>query len=357
MDAAVSRFSWNGGFCDTAKKEYTANAVVTCMTTKEKVLAALEAQRGSFLSGEALSAELTVSRAAVWKAIKSLQQAGVPIRAVSNRGYCLDADADTLSVAGVADALPAGLPYQIQTEVSVSSTNLSVRALAEAGSPEGTVLLAERQTAGRGRLGRQFHSPDGGLYCSILLRPPFPATESLFITTAAAVAVAEAVEALAGESVQIKWVNDLFLHGKKICGILTEASLDIESGRLAYAVLGIGINLKQPTGGFSPELRDIAGAVFPADARQPALRCRMAAEVLTRFWRYYQEIGSRSFLEGYRSRSLLTEQPILVLRGNTTRPAIARSITEDCRLLVTYEDGTEEALSSGEVQIRRQTNA
>ena len=165
---------------------------------------------------------------------------------------------------------------------SVDSTNTALMRMAATGAAEGTVLLAQAQTAGRGQRGRDFYSPAGcGLYMSLLLRPKMPPEDVLAITPAAAVAAAQAVEAATGRRAGIKWVNDIQIDGKKVCGILTEAASS--SGTLDCAVCGIGINLFPPPGGYPEALRDRAGALFdayPGDERTAAL----AADVLNRLW-------------------------------------------------------------------------
>ena len=236
---------------------------------------------------------------------------------------------------------------------TVSSTNTLLREQAEAGAPHGTVLLSAAQTAGRGRRDRAFFSPDGsGLYLSVLLRPDLPAAEALLLTTCAAASVALAIEELTGESAQIKWVNDVFLHGKKVCGILTEGALEPSTGRLRYAVVGMGVNVLPPAEGFPPDLADIAGAVFPAGTAETGLREKLAGTILKHFFSFYPRLRERPFFEDYRSRSLVLGQPIRVLERGSSRPAAALDLTPDFSLLVREEDGTVTALSSGEVQVR-----
>ena len=197
----------------------------------------------------------------MWKAIQKLEEAGHKIRAVPKRGYTLAPESDVLTVQSVSRFLDTDMPVYLQVQTEVTSTNTLLKAQAEQGAPEGTVLIAESQTAGKGRLGRHFTSPPGtGIYFSLLLRPHCTAEKSLFITTTAAVAVCEAIEQVTGLNPQIKWVNDIYLNEKKVCGILTEASVDFENGGLNWAVLGIGINIAVPKEGFPEEIRSIAGA-------------------------------------------------------------------------------------------------
>lgn len=231
------------------------------------------------------------------------------------------------------------------------STNTRVRALAEAGAPEGTVVVAAAQTAGRGRIGRAFHSPAGtGLYMSILLRPPLDMRDSLLITTAAAVAVTDAIACVFGCKAEIKWVNDVYVGGKKVCGILTEAALVPGGSGLRYAVLGIGINVGMPHGGFPSALADIAGALVPHGGA--ALRAPLAAAVIDAFFALYPHIGEPSVYDTYTARSLLIGRQIDVLRDGMRIPAMVLGIDRDFHLLVRYADGQEANLVAGEVSTR-----
>lgn len=323
------------------------------MAIREAVLRELEAHRGEYLSGESLAGRLFVSRNAVWKAIRALREEGYPIDARPNCGYALSSGCRILSAPSVMRYLRApGVRVQVHGEVS--STNALVRQAAEAGEPEGLLLIASSQTAGRGRRGRSFYSPEGsGLYMSALLRPQLAAQDAVLMTTLAAVAVAEAVEAACGRPAGIKWVNDVYLDGKKVCGILTEASLDCESGALAYAVVGIGINLALPAGGVPEELRAVMGAVFTDGQPEGDAGSRLAAEVWNRFFAAYRRLPDTSFLADYRKRSFLLGQEIEVLRPSGPVPALAVGIDAHAGLVVHYADGAEETLASGEVSVRK----
>lgn len=322
--------------------------------TKDSVLALLRQHAGSFLSGAALAKELSLSRTAVWKAIEQLRREGYAIESVTNRGYRLDEKSDVLSEQGLLNYLtnPALSP---KVYASITSTNTVLKSMAAEGAPEGLCLIAGEQTAGRGRMGRSFYSPaDSGLYMSLLLRPQLPAAEAVRITAAAAVAVCEAIEELSGLSTQIKWVNDVLVQGKKVCGILTEASLDCESGQLHYAVVGIGINTAVPAGDFSPELRQIAGAVF-GEEKPPELRCRLAALVLDRLMAYKDRLGDPALFAAYRQRSLVLGKEINILSpGKDPEPGEAVDLAPDFSLLVRLPDGTLRSLNSGEVSVRTQ---
>ena len=318
----------------------------------EAVLALLDEARGRYLSGEEMALRLAVSRAAVWKAVRALRDEGYPIAAAPNRGYALAETADVLSAHGIRKYLTgAAAALRVETRDRVSSTNTVLRERAASGGPAGAVLVAGEQTAGRGRMGRGFFSPGGtGLYLSVLLRPDAPPGDAALLSTAAAVAVAEAVEAVSGRGTGIKWVNDVYLDGKKICGILTEAGIDLESGTLDYAVLGIGVNVYAPEGGFPDGLDASAAAVF--DAPRGDLRNRLAAEILNRVTPFCQDLSARRFVSEYRRRSLVLGREIRILSGGESGRAFALSVDDDCRLRVRYPDGREALLSAGEVSVR-----
>lgn len=321
------------------------------MQVKDRVLEALEANRGTYFSGEALAQRLQVSRSAVWKAIGQLRESGYPITAASNRGYCLAPDSPILSSQSIAQYLTApGLRLEVQPVVT--STNTLLRQRAEEGEPEGLVLAAAQQTAGRGRRDHGFFSPpDSGLYLSFLLRPHLSAKDALLLTTCAAASVALAIEDCAGVEAQIKWVNDVFCRGKKVCGILTEAALDLETGGLQYAIVGIGVNLFPPEGGFPPELPE-AGAVFPARPQGLESRSQLAGAILNHFFTFYPHLGERPFFEDYRRRSLVLGREVTVLEGSETRTAFALDLEEDFSLRVREADGSLRNLSSGEVRVK-----
>ena len=320
------------------------------MTTKETVLQCLTQADGAAVSGAQMAEQAGVSRAAVGKAICALRDDGYAIDAVTRGGYTLRADGGRLTAAAVTARLRTpGLA--VTALENTDSTNTCVRRLAEDGAPEGTVVVAAAQTAGRGRSGKSFLSPAGtGLYMSVLLRPQLAMGDALLITTAAAVAVAHAVERVAAVTAQIKWVNDVYVDGKKVCGILTEGALDLENGGLRYAILGIGINICPPAGGFPPELAPIAGALTETGGE--ALRAPLAAAVLDEFFALYPHLTEKSFYDDYVSRSLLTGRQIEVLRGGMHLPATALGIDRDLHLRVRYADGSEENLAAGEVSTR-----
>lgn len=320
------------------------------MRTKEKLLSLLEAHKGEYLSGEEIAQQLSVSRTAVWKAVNALRSLGYGIDAAQNRGYCLDEHTDILSVQGIRRYLDNRWQnLSLEVLPCADSTNALLRQRASEGAAEGCVILANQQTQGRGRLGRAFYSPpDTGVYMSLLLRPrDLELSQGGRITTMAAVAVCRAIEEVAGKQADIKWVNDVFLNGKKVSGILTEGSYHLETGKLEYVVLGIGFNIYPPAGGFPEALADIADAIFPNPVDQG--KNRLVASFLNHFLEIYQSGDRTKDTEEYRARSLVIGRAIRILSPAGERKAYALDVDEDCRLVVRYEDGSVDALSSAEI--------
>lgn len=328
------------------------------MTTKEKLLALLEDSKGTFFSGEEIARTLQVSRAAVWKAVNALREDGYTIDAATNKGYRLSPDSDILSPQGIRRFLkPEYRDLDLTVLPTAPSTNTLVREKANQGRPEGCIIIACEQTDGRGRYGRQFFSPvDSGVYLSLLLRPTaYSPQQATCLTAAAAAAMCQAIEAVTGQQPGIKWVNDIFLHGKKVCGILTEAAVGLETGALNYMVLGAGVNLYPPAEGFPEEIQSIAGSVLERSC--PEAKNRLVGEFLNRFWDFYSHPECRAYLEDYRARSLAIGRNVTVLSAGKAVSAYAYGIDDDFRLLVRYENGDTEALSYGEIRIQLDESA
>lgn len=323
------------------------------MTTKENVLGVL-LESGGFVSGETLAERLGISRNSVWKAVTSLRSDGFEIEAVTNKGYILSSEGTALSEPVIRKYLPENDKRSIYIFDTVDSTNNYAKRLASEGAGHGTLVAADMQTAGKGRMGRSFCSPAGGsIYMSVILRPKTDMQSSQLITSCIAAAAADAVDRVCGTDVKIKWVNDLYLNGKKICGILTEASINFESGGLDYAVAGIGINLKSVKNSFPEELLEIASSVEDEIGNLPG-RCRLIAEILNNIDSYMQGIENRAFLEEYRRRSFITGMRVAVSKYDEERTAAALGISDNAGLIVKYDDGTEEVLNSGEARIIKQ---
>jgi len=237
---------------------------------------------------------------------------------------------------------------------SIDSTNTKAKRLARQGAPQGTVLIAGTQTAGRGRMGRSFSSPEGmGVYLSVILRPSCGPEKLMHLTCAAAVAMCEAVESAAGICPGIKWTNDLVIERRKLGGILTELSVDPKSGLVEYAIIGIGINCRQKPEDFSPELRDMATSLSMAceKAVSPA---RLAAAMVTSLAAMSDRLLTEKaqIMAAYRDRCITLGQDIAVLRGGMRRCGTALDLDPDGGLIVRFTDGSLQSVSSGEVSIR-----
>ena len=251
-------------------------------SVKVRLFKLLQASKDHYISGADLARNLMVSRNAIWKAVESLRTEGYDISAITNKGYRMNCGSDVFSQTGIAGYIKTSDVFRVELRKSVTSTNTILREMATKGAPECLVLVAEEQTAGKGRQGRSFHSPaDYGVYFSILLRPDSIASEAAaLITSAAAVATAQAIEEVVGVKVGIKWVNDLFMDGKKVCGILTEAVTDLKSGSIGWVVIGIGVNVT--TAGFPAELSEIAGSIGVL-----GIRNQLAAAIIDELYRRF----------------------------------------------------------------------
>lgn len=322
------------------------------MDTKTLVLDILRQNCGSAVSGTQIAAQLNLSRNAVCKAVAGLKKDGWEISAATNRGYILQ-EGDMLCSQEIVRLAGEDNIADICMFSTVESTNSEAVRLAVEGAAEGTVVIADSQTVGRGRKGRNFFSPKGtGIYMSLVLRPKFSAERALFITTAAAVAAARAIEKETGREALVKWVNDVYCDGKKVCGILTEAAMDVESGGLAYAVLGAGFNVYRPATGFPEELKNIAGSIC-GTKRQNNLRNRIAAGFVKEFFALYKAKDTAAFMQEYRRRSIVLGETVTVYCGNEVYDARAVDIDKNAALIVELPDGERKSLTGGEITIRK----
>ncbi|MBQ4572605.1 MAG: biotin--[Clostridia bacterium] len=225
-----------------------------------------------------------------------------------------------------------------------------MKKLGSQGEKENTLVIALSQTGGRGRMGRSFYSPNGtGIYFSLLLHPEFSAEKSLFLTVMAAVSVAETVMKYNKKDVKIKWVNDIYIDGKKVCGILTEGAIN-SNKKLDYAVVGIGINVVAPENCFPDDIKDIATAIFPGNTEE-YIKEKIVADVVNRFFRMYSG-ADKDYIRRYKEYSYLTGKEINIISGDNTRHATVLGITDECHLLVKNENDEIEEISSGDVSVR-----
>lgn len=364
------------------------------MTTKEKVLIMLADAKGVAVSGEALAAECGVSRAAIWKAVNALREAGNSIEGTTNGGYAL-ADSDIFTAEIFKKTFSARFPdlsdCHIECFREIDSTNTyAKRLLAECGNLRDAagqlteagkkyhkaVIVAEKQTAGRGRLGRTFVSPEKtGIYISVIYAPKGGITNPARLTACAAVAICRAIKNVlahlpeaADIEPQIKWINDIFVGGKKVCGVLAEGVANFESGMIEAAVVGMGINIKKNKTAFEGELADVVGTLEDAlsqaspDAPSPSIsRVQLAAEIAGQVLKIFEEDASsqaahKAIIKEYKEASFLLGQELTVypLIGDkkSSYKARATDIDENAGLIVTLKDGSKRTLSSGEVTLK-----
>lgn len=260
----------------------------------------------------------------------------------------------TLSVSQIKDKLNTKIiGREVLLLEETTSTNTVAKELAQNGADEGTVVIATRQTMGKGRMGRSFFSPrDKGIYMSVILRPDFAKARGLTITSMTAVAVAKAIEKVSRAKPKIKWVNDIYLNNKKICGILTEGTINPQTQAPCHMILGIGINVKKAE--FPQELWDIATSIENETANKVS-RSELIGEILNELDSLYKTYESGEFFKDYKERSMVLGREIKVIRGNDSYFAIAEDIDENGGLILNRK-GEREVLSSGEVSVRINEN-
>lgn len=319
------------------------------MATKNEVLAALEANRGHYISGQELAETLGLSRTAVWKAMQALREEGHQVGALKNKGYRLEPESDRLSEEGIRAALgEAHQGFPLLVLERTDSTNTLAKKLAADGAAHGTLIVAEEQTAGRGRGGKNFFSPYGaGLYMSMILKPGAGIREPQRLTLAAVLAALEAIALLTGKRPRIKWVNDLYLDGKKICGILTEAVTDIETGGIDSIIVGVGVDCNMEEHMLPPELQGIVGSL----GSEGLNRNRMAAEIAWGILNWLPRLDSPNLIEEYRKHSMMTGREVSFLHEGVECSGVVTGIGEGGELLVRLMGGESLALASGAVSL------
>lgn len=321
--------------------------------TKDAVLAILK-QNTDFVSGEEISQHLSLSRAAIHMAVKTLRNEGYMIESGTNKGYRLMSSPDVITRGELLTNLPEKRVEQITCFDSLASTNTHLTTLAQEGAPEGQVVVANHQSAGKGRLGRSFHSPENkGIYLSLLLRPKTLPADTACITAWVAVATIRALEKAIGIQPQVKWVNDIMLHGKKIGGILTEMSVESESGQIQHLVVGIGLNVNHEEQDFPPELSEKASSLFIETGKR-FNRAQLTAFLIQSLdqmildWPHEKAI----YCQQYRKSCISLQKEVMILKQGNQIRAFAEDIDESFGLIIQYTNGIRETLRSGEVQVR-----
>ena len=319
------------------------------METKKRVLEILSCHDKP-VSGTEIANALGVTRNSVWKAVVKLKEQGYEICTDSN-GYRLLVNEDVLDEPNIKKHLKR--EHSLFIYKKETSSNTVAKALCQNGEVEGGIVIVESQTEGRGRMGRSFISnSENGLYMSIILRPKIRADKCVSITVAGAVAVAKAIEELSPVRCGIKWVNDIYIGDKKCCGILTEASMSFETGGLEYAVIGIGVNLCKPKGGFDKEIEEIACGVYENECPK-GFKARLCAAIVNNFFDLYENLESKDFIEVYKEKSIIIGSFVDVYVGDTVVSGIATDIDEDANLIVVDKAGKRHTFNSGEARVRK----
>ncbi|MCI8837903.1 MAG: biotin--[acetyl-CoA-carboxylase] ligase [Hungatella sp.] len=310
-------------------------------------------ERNGYVSGQELCGRFGVSRTAVWKVIRQLEAEGYGIEAVRNRGYRLVEMTDVLSGAEIESCMEGGLiGARVVYYEETDSTNTRAKVLAEEGAPSGTLVVAEKQNAGKGRRGRGWSSPPGsGVWMSVVLRPDIEPSHASMLTLTAALGVSEGIYRVTGIMPQIKWPNDLVLSGKKICGILTEMTTEMDT--IQYVVTGMGINVNTPE--FPKELKDKASSLYLETGRTwrrgPLIGAMAFA--LGEYYERFLAAGDLGTLKGeYESRLANLNRQVTVLASGGEYRGTCLGIDRQGELLVEREDGTVSRVLAGEVSVR-----
>ena len=323
---------------------------------QDEILSLLRSEPDAYRSGEEMSRQLGVSRAAVWKAVEALRRAGYEIVSAPNRGYRLSAAPDDLRAGELTAALSGHLVgREVVCLDTVDSTNSEVKRRAANGAVEGLAVISDEQTAGRGRRGNAFQSLKGkGLFCSVLLRPQVALDALSQLTAWTAVAVCRAIEACCGLTCGIKWTNDIILDGKKLCGILTELEFEAESAAAVAVVVGVGVNVGQTEADFGSDLSPIATSLTQALGR-PVRRAELAVHLLTALDEMYAAFpqGKNEYLAEYRRRCVTTGHEVALVRPDGGRePAFAQEVDDDFSLVCRLPDSSTRTVTAGEVSVR-----
>ncbi|MBN1829984.1 MAG: biotin--[acetyl-CoA-carboxylase] ligase [Deltaproteobacteria bacterium] len=321
------------------------------MPAKDNILSLLAAQRGAWVSGESMGRDMKLSRAAIWKHVRKLRDEGHRIDSARKKGYRFEEAADLLSSAELSRALVAtAIGRKIFSIPRTESTNKIAKELAADGAPDGTIVVAEEQTAGRGRRGRFWFSPVRlGIYCSFLLRPTLTPAQAPQLTLLAAVALAEAITDVTQLNVTIKWPNDIEADGRKIAGILTEISTGMDL--IDYVVVGTGINVNIPRDAFPQEISERASSLL-AETRRTYSRTSILQAYVERFDRNYRLLGVAGFapiLARWKELSSIIGKRVLIDAVSSTVEGTVKDIGADGVLLLEDAAGAMHRVFSGDI--------
>ena len=297
------------------------------------------AKETDYISGEKIAEELSLTRTSIWKAIKRLEQEGIEIDSIKNRGYKL-LNGDLL----LPDLIQENLPITVNFKSETKSTQIDAKEAIDLGYEANTLYLASYQTAGRGRFQRSFFSPQGGIYMTLHLKPNLTYDKLPYYTLLVAAAVYKAIKNLTLIDVDIKWVNDIYYKNRKVGGILTEATTSVETGLVTDIIIGVGINFTIKD--FPKELKEKAGSLFTAPA--PITRNELIIEI----WRCFFESPEAELLFLYKKQSFVLGKEVTFIQGNIEYRGIAKDISEKGELLVQCDNGKEIWLNSGEISLK-----
>ncbi len=333
------------------------------MTTRENVFDVLSRSEGEAVSGEKLAEICGVSRAAIWKAVKSLREEGFIIEGTTNGGYVYKGESDILTAEALKAVLVSSYPNLASATVecfkTIDSTLTHAKRLLADGDMlklDNHIIVAESQTQGRGRLGRTFCSPEKtGIYLTVIHIPKEHNADPAKITAFAAVAVCRVIQRLYNVEPKIKWINDIYLNGKKIVGILTEGFINFETSAIDAASIGIGINITGGSSQFPEDVAKVAGSILQ-DGESAVSRSQLAAEVAGEVLSIFGE-NPKAVMREYQALSFLVGQTVkvhpVIDSAAGVYEATVTGIDDDARLLVKLQDGTTKALLSGEVSLHQ----
>ena len=337
------------------------------MSVKETVLQVLEENKGLAVSSQSIAIKAVASRSAVRKAITRLRVEGHIIEASTNKAYILSMVSDLLtsdSIHGFCKELTKENIFCFKT---VDSTNTIAKQIAAQKETSLALIVSETQTAGRGRIRRSFFSPNSsGIYMSLLIKPTFDMSKSMLVTTAASVAICRGISSVLGINCKIKWVNDIYYNGRKVCGVLTEGITDFKSGQIEYIVIGIGINYSTPAQGFPEEIKNIAGSLLNQETQSgkesltssSISRNQLIGTIITELLGLLGHLNEADFLEEYRTKSLILGHQVVFsshINGQLCyKSGKAVDIDTNGGLIVLLEDGNTMVINTGEVTLRRE---
>jgi BirA family biotin operon repressor/biotin-[acetyl-CoA-carboxylase] ligase len=320
---------------------------------KEKILNLIRASQAAFLSGEELARKTGISRTMVWKYVKALEREGFGIEAVPSQGYRIASVPDILRQGDITAGLKTKLiGREVHLLSSVSSTNTLAMEMAAQGAAEGTVVVAETQTGGKGRRGRAWISPKGNLYLSVVLRPDIPMHKAPLITLMAAVAAATTITKAFGLEAGIKWPNDILIAGRKVCGLLTEMSA--EQDRIRHVVVGVGIDVNMDPEALPPEVRALS-TTLAAESGKKIDRTALLRQLLREMDDWYRVFlnDAPAVLAEWTRLNITVGNRVAVSGAGETLAGLAQGIDDEGRLIVILDDGSRKTVAAGDVTIAK----